>query len=126
MVPVARLRIFAWTNPRRLPGVRCSILKTEYNWLLNFTTMPGRNCVAEIIRGSPILSDPAARDRSRSFDHERPMPDQVIVVLRNHHPNHSRRDRQEREDPDRRGQPWEPAAFAPQYQQVAREHPQEI
>src|SRR5690242_17304345 len=49
MDPDRRLRIFTCTNPRRLPGVRWSFLKIEYNSLLNLITMPGRSCVAEII-----------------------------------------------------------------------------
>ena len=52
MVPELSLRIFTCTKPRRLPGVRCSILKIEHNSLLNLITIPGRNCVAEIIRWS--------------------------------------------------------------------------
>ena len=55
MVPVRKLRIFTCTNPRRLPGVRCSILKTENSSLLNLITMPGRSCVAEIIKGKLIV-----------------------------------------------------------------------
>ena len=46
------LRIFACTKPRRLPGVRWVMLKTEYNSLLNLITIPGRSCVAESIRVS--------------------------------------------------------------------------
>ena len=49
MEPLRRLRILTWTNPRRLPGVRCSVLKTVYSSLLNLMTMPGRSCVDEII-----------------------------------------------------------------------------
>src|SRR6266516_4809825 len=49
MLPVRRLRIFACTNPRRFPGVRCATLKTEYNSLLYLMTIPGRICVAEIM-----------------------------------------------------------------------------
>ena len=49
MEPLRRLRILTWTKPRRLPGVRCSILKMEYSSLLNLMTMPGRSWVEEII-----------------------------------------------------------------------------
>src|ERR1700676_4991867 len=52
MVPELNLRIFTCTNPRRLPGVRCSILKIEKSSPFHLTTMPGRSCVAEIIWGS--------------------------------------------------------------------------
>ena len=58
MVPDLKLRIFTWTKPRRLPGVRCSILKTENSSLLNLTTMPGRSCVAAIHMGSSSLAEP--------------------------------------------------------------------
>src|ERR1700675_3062607 len=51
MVPELSLRIFTCTNPRRLPGVRCSILKIEKSSPFHLTTMPGRSCVAEIISG---------------------------------------------------------------------------
>ncbi len=50
MEPVRRLRILACTNPRRLPGVRWFTLNTEYSSLLNLITMPGRICVAEIMK----------------------------------------------------------------------------
>ncbi len=50
MVPLRRLRILACTKPRRLPGVRWLTLKTEYSSLLNLITMPGRICVAEIMK----------------------------------------------------------------------------
>jgi hypothetical protein len=52
MLPDRRLRIFAWTNPRRLPGVLCVTLKTVYSSLLNLITIPGRICVDEIM---PLL-----------------------------------------------------------------------
>src|ERR1700692_4342086 len=52
MVPELNLRIFTCTNPRRLPGVRCSILKIEKSSPFHLTTMPGRSCVAEIIWGT--------------------------------------------------------------------------
>ena len=45
-MPLRRLRILACTKPRRLPGVRCVMLKTEYSSLLNLITIPGRSCVA--------------------------------------------------------------------------------
>ena len=50
MEPLRRLRILACTKPRRLPGVRWVTLKTEYRSLLNLITMPGRICVAEIMK----------------------------------------------------------------------------
>src|SRR4051794_32784900 len=52
MVPLRRLRILAWTNPRRLPGVRWLTLKTVYSSLLYLITMPGRICVADIMNSS--------------------------------------------------------------------------
>jgi hypothetical protein len=48
MAPVRRLRSFAWMNARRLPGVRCSTLKTECRSLLCLMIMPGRSWVAGI------------------------------------------------------------------------------
>src|ERR1700682_6427482 len=57
MVPELNLRIFTWTNPRRLPGVRCSILKIEKSSPFHLTTMPGRSCVAEIIGGSLSVAE---------------------------------------------------------------------
>ena len=50
MVPVRRLRMRACTKPRRLPGVRCVMENTEYSSLLNLMIIPGRNCVAEIMK----------------------------------------------------------------------------
>ena len=50
------LTSLAWTNPRRLPGVRWVMLKTEYRSLLNLMTMPGRSCVAAIMGEKPFLS----------------------------------------------------------------------
>src|SRR5438874_13366738 len=46
IAPVRRLRSFAWMKARRLPGVRCSTLKTECRSLLCLMIMPGRSCVA--------------------------------------------------------------------------------
>src|ERR1700758_4448358 len=48
MAPVRRLRSLAWIKARRLPGVRCSTLKTECRSLLCLMIMPGRSCVAGI------------------------------------------------------------------------------
>src|SRR5882672_5249042 len=48
MAPVRRLRSLAWMKARRLPGVRCSTLKTECRSLLCLMIMPGRSCVAGI------------------------------------------------------------------------------
>src|SRR5665213_2538611 len=57
MVPELSLRIFTCTKPRKLPGVRCSILKTENNSPFHLTTMPGRSCVAEIIWGTLSVAE---------------------------------------------------------------------
>src|SRR3984885_14810837 len=46
MAPVRRLRSLAWMKARRLPGVRCSTLKTECRSLLCLMIMPGRSWVA--------------------------------------------------------------------------------
>src|SRR5437588_12897987 len=46
IAPVRRLRSFAWMKARRLPGVRCSTLKTECRSLLCLMIMPGRSWVA--------------------------------------------------------------------------------
>src|SRR5579859_3519470 len=48
MAPVRRLRSLAWINARRLPGVRCSTLKTACRSLLCLIIIPGRNWVAGI------------------------------------------------------------------------------
>src|SRR5438876_11982821 len=48
IAPVRRLRSFAWMKARRLPGVRCSTLKTECRSLLCLMIMPGRSWVAGI------------------------------------------------------------------------------
>src|SRR5262249_35446226 len=48
MAPVRRLRNFAWMKARKLPGVRCSTLKTECRSLLCLMIMPGRSWVAGI------------------------------------------------------------------------------
>src|ERR1035437_9508604 len=48
MAPVRRLRSLAWMKARRLPGVRCSTLKTRCSWSLCLMIMPGRICVAGI------------------------------------------------------------------------------
>src|SRR5512142_2771375 len=48
MAPVRRLRSLAWMKARKLPGVRCSTLKTECRSLLCLITMPGRSWVAGI------------------------------------------------------------------------------
>src|SRR5678809_1023088 len=48
MAPVRRLRSLAWIKARRLPGVRCSTLKTECRSLLCLMIMPGRSWVAGI------------------------------------------------------------------------------
>src|SRR5579872_2864211 len=61
MVPELSLRIFTCTNPRRLPGVRCSILKTEKSSPFHLTTMPGRSCVAEIIWGNSSVPEHGCR-----------------------------------------------------------------
>src|SRR5512135_2168638 len=62
--PVRRLRILTCTKPRRLPGVRCVMVKIEYNSLLKLITMPGRNCVAEIIESYSIPRDSGRRIRA--------------------------------------------------------------
>src|ERR1700688_4848058 len=46
MAPVRRLRSLAWIKARKLPGVRCSTLKTECRSLLCLMIMPGRSWVA--------------------------------------------------------------------------------
>src|SRR6202795_695532 len=57
MAPVRRLRSFAWMKARRLPGVRCSTLKTECKSLLCLMIMPGRSWVAGIdIAGLHLLT----------------------------------------------------------------------
>src|SRR5580693_9036529 len=48
MAPDFKLRSLAWMKARRLPGVRCSTLKTVCNWSLCLMIMPGRSCVAGI------------------------------------------------------------------------------
>src|SRR5580698_6419752 len=48
IAPVRRFRSLAWMNARRLPGVRCSTLKTECKSLLCLMIMPGRSWVAGI------------------------------------------------------------------------------
>src|SRR3954471_16837475 len=63
MAPVRRFRSLAWMNARKLPGVRCSTLKTACNSLLCLITMPGRIWVAGIdikVRNSPkgLLPEP--------------------------------------------------------------------
>src|SRR5436189_6017031 len=56
IAPVRRLRSFAWVKARRLPGVRCSTLKTECRSLLCLMIMPGRSWVAGIdIAGLHLL-----------------------------------------------------------------------
>src|SRR5205807_8034092 len=56
MAPVRRLRSLAWMKARRLPGVRCSTLKTECRSLLCLMIMPGRIWVAGIdIAGNNLL-----------------------------------------------------------------------
>src|SRR6266404_3220352 len=56
MAPVRRLRNLAWIKARRLPGVRCSTLKTECRSLLCLMIMPGRIWVAGIdIAGNNLL-----------------------------------------------------------------------
>src|SRR5580765_5472565 len=57
MAPVRRLRSLAWMKARKLPGVRCSTLKTECRSLLCLMIMPGRSWVAGIaIAGYVSLS----------------------------------------------------------------------
>src|SRR5438105_15724340 len=69
MAPVRRLRSLAWMKARRLPGVRCSTLKTECRSLLCLMIMPGRIWVAGIdIAGLHLLTaswklSAAGRDR---------------------------------------------------------------
>src|SRR5438034_6258456 len=48
VAPVRRFRSLAWMKARRLPGVRCSTLKTECRSLLCLMIMPGRSWVAGI------------------------------------------------------------------------------
>src|SRR5215469_3009102 len=48
IAPVRRLRSLAWMKARKLPGVRCSTLKTECRSLLCLMIMPGRSWVAGI------------------------------------------------------------------------------
>src|SRR5437763_15315349 len=48
IAPVRRLRSLVWMKARRLPGVRCSTLKTACRSLLCLMTMPGRSWVAGI------------------------------------------------------------------------------
>src|ERR1700678_1533240 len=55
MAPVRRLRSLAWMNARRLPGVRCSTLKTVCSSLLCLMIMPGRICVAGIAIKEKLL-----------------------------------------------------------------------
>src|ERR1019366_9564907 len=58
MAPVRRLRNLAWIKARRLPGVRCSTLKTEWRSLLCRMIIPGRSWVAGIdIAGQISLDD---------------------------------------------------------------------
>src|SRR5580700_10703459 len=57
MAPVRRLRSLAWMKARRLPGVRCSTLKTECRSSLCLMIMPGRSWVAGIdIAGLNLLT----------------------------------------------------------------------
>src|SRR6266480_4504158 len=56
MAPVRRLRSLAWMKARRLPGVRCSTVKTECSSLLCLMIMPGRICVAGIAMGNLLQS----------------------------------------------------------------------
>src|ERR1022692_5057630 len=57
MAPVRRLRSLAWMKARKLPGVRCSTLKTECRSLLCLMIMPGRSWVAGIdIAGLHLLN----------------------------------------------------------------------
>src|SRR5450432_2313859 len=67
--PVRRLRIFACTKPRRLPGVRWDTLKTEYNSLLNLITMPGRICVEEIMNLPDCVLDLAETPSIAGWPH---------------------------------------------------------
>src|ERR1700733_5673058 len=55
MAPEGRLRSLAWMNARRLPGVRCSTLKTVCSSLLCLMIMPGRICVAGIAIKEKLL-----------------------------------------------------------------------
>src|SRR6266849_3625607 len=46
IAPVRRFFILVCMEPRLLPGVRCSVLKTVNSAPSCWITMPGRNCVA--------------------------------------------------------------------------------
>src|SRR5690349_10195148 len=57
---------------RRLPGVRCSTLKTECRSLLCLMIMPGRSCVAGIDIGRKVslydcgMHEPAAKTQRKT------------------------------------------------------------
>src|ERR1700736_564329 len=55
IAPVRKLRSLAWMNARKLPGVRCSTLKTVCSSLLCLMIMPGRICVAGIAIKEKLL-----------------------------------------------------------------------
>src|ERR1017187_10222500 len=65
MAPVRMLRSLAWMKARRLPGERCSTLKTRCNWSLCLIIMPGRICVAEIDIRVELLALCAAHPREK-------------------------------------------------------------
>src|SRR5215475_5658507 len=44
--PVRKFFMRVCMEPRLFPGVRCSVLNTEYRLPSCWITMPGRNCVA--------------------------------------------------------------------------------
>src|SRR5690348_2760558 len=46
IAPVLRFFMRVCMEPRLLPGVRCSVLKTVKSWPSCWMTMPGRSCVA--------------------------------------------------------------------------------
>src|ERR1700751_2686791 len=55
MAPVRRLRSLDWMNERKLPGVRCSTLKTVCSSLLCLIIIPGLICVAGIAIKEKLL-----------------------------------------------------------------------
>src|SRR5882672_8757096 len=63
MAPDFRFRSLAWMNARRLPGVRCSTLKTRCSCSLCLMIMPGRICVAGIAIERKLLAGRALRRR---------------------------------------------------------------
>src|SRR5690348_8086410 len=69
IAPDFRLRSLAWMNARRLPGVRCSTLKTRCSWSLCLMIMPGRSWVAGIAMRK-LLEE----NRNHSAEKFGPMP----------------------------------------------------